>query len=234
MVLAPDVDALYVWQQSGAQPFSLWLTGPTKLGFDPARLTDWSMPERLRLQNTAFRRGLPGLCALAGHVDASDLVLRHRGPLLGTHDLRPSSRYRVPPQDRSKDTLQRPITPHEAYYDANANEFLGVTPPQKLRLGFSGVHIRAVELDTYRRTDATPFDLVLPTGDVLSPERSGDGTRFVFATPNGVPAGTRIRTLTNTTLLRVIGYVPSATDLPAGDGAVDLPVATACPRPATG
>ncbi len=234
VVLAPDVDALYVWQHSGAQPFSLWLTGPTKLGFDPARLTDWSMPERLRLQNRAFRRGLPGLCDLARRVDVRDLVLRHRGRLLGTHDLRPSSVYRVPPEERSKKTVRRGIAPHEAYYDSNSTEFLGVTPPLRLPLGFSGAGIRAVEVDTYLPVDVTPFDLVLPTGTVLTPRRSGDGTRFVFSMPHGVPGGTRLRVLTNTTLLRTIGFVPSRRSLPSGDGTVDLSVASTCPGGASG
>jgi|GEM_PF-6861626 hypothetical protein len=231
VVLAPDADALYVWQQTGAQPFSLWLTGPTKLGFDPARLTDWGMLERLRLQNDAFRRGLPGLCDLARRVGARDLVLRHRGPLLGVYDLRPASRYRVAPEDRAKTTIERGITGHEAYYDHNNTEFLGITPPQTVALGFSASRVREVQVQTFLPMAAKDaFLLVLPNGREIEPTAGPDPMTFRYQTPDGVPGGTRLRPRSDSTLERVIGFVPSP-DAPAhGQGVVDLPVVTACTR----
>ena len=89
VVLAPDVDAAFVWESTGAQPFSLWLGGSTKLGFDPARLTPWGYLERVHLQDRAFRAGLPGLCALA----RADRCVGTRAPPLRTaaRDARPAA-----------------------------------------------------------------------------------------------------------------------------------------------
>ena len=80
VVLVPDVDAAFVWESTGAQPFSLWLSGSTKLGFDPAGLTPWGYLDRVHLQDRAFRAGLPGLCALARGPTPPDSCCAIRRP----------------------------------------------------------------------------------------------------------------------------------------------------------
>ncbi len=101
-LVAPDGDADFVWTETGAQPFSLWLPGSIKLGFDPKDETGLSYLQRVRISEAAFHEGLDGLCRLASRRDAA-LVLRHDGSLLGTRDVRPSAKYRVDPKDRGRE-----------------------------------------------------------------------------------------------------------------------------------
>ncbi len=229
-VLAPDVDALFLWQRTGAQPFSLWLTGPTKLGFDPARLTRWGMLDRLHLQNRAFKRGLGGLCALAREVRADDLVLRHRGHLLGTRDLRPASRYRVSPRDRSTETIRRTVNRHTEYFDVNSTEFLALHPGGSVPLGWSSPSVREIEVDLFLPVDPrSPPVLREPGGAIVVPILNADATRLIYRTPTGVPSGTTLRARSIVNVERVIGFEPTAFPLPSGAGVVDLPIAQVCP-----
>src|SRR6185503_19547395 len=76
---------------SGAQVPSLWLPGPFKLGFDPARLTGLGQLERLDAQEAAFDAGRPGICALARSSGAGSIVLDVANGWIGSFDESPAS-----------------------------------------------------------------------------------------------------------------------------------------------
>ena len=133
-VVAPDGDADFIWTESGAQPFSLWLPGSIKLGFDPKAETGIGYLERVRRSEAAFHDGLGGLCRLA-RADAAEIVLRHDGPLLGAYDVRPSAPYRNGPEHRTAASLQRDVAPYIVYDDRNQSEVLTVFPGAMLPIG---------------------------------------------------------------------------------------------------
>jgi hypothetical protein len=231
-VLAPDNDALHLWEHSGAQPFSFFPSGSVKLGYDLAETTDYGYLERVRLADRAFAAGLPGLCRLAGTTGADAIVLRRDGDLLGTHDAPPAARYRVDPHDRTADAIDRRVGGGLRYLDASTQELLEVAPGRDMALGWSDADVRRVDVYQDRKRPVPPVVLVTGDGRRIPPRTvtSGRGWVLRFPTPDGVPPGSRLvaNTKGRARLTRVIGYVP-ARDLPApARGVVVLDPATAC------
>ena len=227
VVLAPDGDALFMWQNTGAQPFSLWLSGSTKLGFEPANLTSWSYLARVQLQDRAFRSGLAGLCGLAKRVGAPSILLRHRGSLLGTHDRRPASRWRVDPRDRNQASIRRKVQAHTTYRDLNSTEALALTRGAEIPIGWSSAGVRQLDVTLLRASRPDSLVLRMPDGATLTP-RHGRRSTLQFQV-NGIPAGTRLVAQHSVGLVRVIGFEPSPIALPAGPGVVNLLAAKVCP-----
>lgn len=231
-VIAPDSDALYIWKQSGAQPFSFLASGSVKLGFDPGRTTDYSYVERVRLLEQAVETGLPGLCRLASRTDADFLVLRRDGDLLGTHDSRPSSRYRVDPSERTKQTLNRVIRPGLRYLDRSSSELLQVAPGSALPLDWSSRAVRRLDVYQDRHRPVPPLVLVLPDGRRIIPAILLEGHSFVlrYTTPDGIPAESLLvaNKRGRARINRVIGYEP-VSNLPGpARGPVVLDPAKVC------
>jgi len=226
-VIAPDNDALFIWKHSGAQPFSFLASGGVKLGFDPGTTTDYSYLRRVQLQGRASTEGLPGLCRLARRTDADFIVLRRRGDLLGTYDVRPSAQYRVDPRDRSTGTINRLIRPGLRYFDRSSTEQLQVLSGGKLDLGWSSPDVRSVDVFQNLSRPVPPLTLELADGATIEPEISPAGKDLVvlrFATPDGVPPGStlRVNSKRRVVISQIIGYEPVA-DLPgSGDGPVVL------------
>jgi hypothetical protein len=231
-VVAPDNDALYVWRHSGAQPFSFLPSGAVKLGFDPARTTDYGYLQRVRMSEDAFAVGRSGLCRLADRTDADFVVLRRDGDLLGTHDGRPSSRYRVDPRDRTTETVNRPVGPGLRYFDKSSTEILQVAPSKALPLGWSDPDVRRLDVYQDRIRPVPPLTLVLPDGRRIVPrlERAGRSLILQFSTPEGIPPGTAlvVNHRGRARISRIIGYEP-ASGLPAPErGVVVLDPTTLC------
>ena len=215
-VVAPDGDADFIWTESGAQPFSLWLPGSIKLGFDPKAETGLSYLERVRRSEAAFHEGLPGLCRLARDRRRRDRAPPRRARSSGTCDVRPSARYR----NRARSTAPRAslhanVAPFIVYDDRNPSEVLIVFPGATLPLGFRSdaaqVRRRAARADVPRRVRvAEPHPHASPTARVIQPDarRSSAATRIRlrYRTPNGVPEGASINAQDRTSIARIIGY----------------------------
>lgn len=231
-VLAPDNDALWIWEQSGAQPFSFFPAGSVKLGFDPATTTDYGYLERVQLAQRAFGDGMPGLCRLADEVDADAFVLRRDGDLLGTHDGPPGARYRVDPRDRTKRSVHRAVGPGLGYFDANTGELLELAPGRAVPIGWSDPDVRRLDVYQNRIRPVPPLILVMPDGRRLVPRlvRAGRSLVLRFPTPDGVPPGAVLvanhRGMDR--IARIVGYEP-VPDLPGPEsGPVALDPAKVC------
>ncbi len=179
-VIAPDNDALFIWKNSGAQPFSFLSAGAVKLGFDPGLVTAYGYVERVRLLERATETGLPGLCRLAERTRSDFLVLRRDGDLLGTHDTRPSARYRVDPGDRSTATINRVVKPGLRYLDRSSEELLQVAPGAALQLEWSSPEVRRIDVYQDRRRPVPPLVLVLPDGRHIVPANQLEGHTYVL------------------------------------------------------
>jgi hypothetical protein len=173
----------------------------------------------VHLLDAAFRQGVPGLCRLARSQGADALVLRRDGGLLGVHDARPSARWRVDPEQRTASTIDRQVGDGLTYRDLNATEALGLSSGATLGLGWSSPSARLVEVDLLSGQGGS-VELRLPDGRVLRPQGSGDAERFVV---DGIPPGTRLRSVGSTLVSRVAGYerVPGVV-VPSGSGATVL------------
>lgn len=236
-VLAADNDAAFVWTSTGAQPFSLWLQGVLKLGFNPRKATGLGYLDRVRATQRAFAGGRAALCALGRREHLDVAVLRGAEGLVAYRDLRPSARWRVSPSERSEETVDRTVGPGLRYLDRNAWEHVELFPGAEIPLGFSGAGIRMVDVEAFRGSvrPSPPIELRLPDGSGLRPraERRGLTTTYRFRTPDGVPAGTRVVALRPTTIARVLGYEPAGSPAivaPRGSTASPLlvPIATLC------
>lgn len=242
VIIAPDGDADFIWTESGAQPYSLWLPGSIKLGFDPLAETGTSYLTRVKRSEAAFREGLDGLCRLARRNDAQ-IVLRHDGSLLGTRDVRPSAKYRVEPQDRSKQTISRMISSSIAYEDRNLSEaLLMLNPDAQIPLGFHGPEVHQVDVflePVYPDTFEPKIALRFPDGTEIQPEiarLNRNSIRLRYATPDGVPAGASIvsQNLTypnRSSVTRIIGYEDVPGFDATGSGPVIVDQSELCPTP---
>ena len=235
VLVAPDGDADFVWTETGAQPFSLWLPGSIKLGFDPKAETGLSYLERVRRSESAFHEGLPGLCRLARDQDAA-LVLRHEGSLLGTRDIRPSARYRVGPKHRTASSLTRTVAPFTVYDDRNSSEALILFPGATLPLGFAGPGIKVLDVilePRYPDVFANPrLTLRLPDGREVPPldKRLGrNSIRLRYRTPAGIPDGAQLVAQDRVSIVRVIGYEQVPGFHATGSGPVVVNQAKVCP-----
>ncbi len=234
-LIAPDGDADFVWTETGAQPFSLWLPGSIKLGFDPKDETGLSYLERLKISEAAFHEGLGGLCRLASRRDAA-LVLRHDGSLLGTRDVRPSAKYRVDPKDRVASSLTRVVGHDIVYEDRNDSEALVLYPGATLPVGFSGPRIKMVDVllePRYPDVFANPrLTLRLPDGTEIHPTQTRldrNSFRLRYRLPDGLPAGSTLNTQDRVSIVRMIGYEPVAGFHGIGSGPVVVNQAAVCP-----
>jgi hypothetical protein len=211
-VIAPDNDALYIWKQSGAQPFSFLPSGSVKLGFDPALTTRYSYIRRVLLLEKAVAAGLPGVCGLARRTDADFIVMRRDGDLLGTHDARPSSSYRVDPSDRTTETISRRVGPGLTYLDRSATELLEIAPGSDMTIEWSDRGVRRLDVYQDRKRPVPPMRLVLRDGTRIVPSVRHDGRAYVlrFDTPHGIPPGTHLEANERgrARVSRLIGYEP--------------------------
>jgi hypothetical protein len=234
-LIAPDGDADFVWTETGAQPFSLWLPGSIKLGFDPKAETGLSYLQRVRTSEAAFHEGLDGLCKLAHRRDAA-LVLRHDGSLLGTRDVRPSAKYRVNPKDRVASSLNRTVAPDTTYEDRNSSEALVLTPGAVLPVGFSGPRLHQLDVllePMYPDVFASPrLTLHLPDGTTIQPtykRLARNSIRLRYQLPNGLPAGSTLDAADQVSIVRMIGYETVPGFHGTGSGPVVVDQAAVCP-----
>ena len=232
VVIAPDGDGVYIWEETGAQPFSLWLPGWVKLGFDPAQVTAHSYRDRVSMQSAAFAAGLPGICRLAQQVGAHAIVLRRRGDLVGTYDDDPAAQYRVEPKDRSAKTIDRIVAPGIQYLDRNVLDALVLSAGYALPLRFASPTVRRVDVILRSPRPKSSLTLVLSNGRVLDPRREqvGSDVALVFDAPDGIPSGSRLVATSAAMVTRVIGYEPVPGVTGSSDGPIALDPATICGR----
>jgi hypothetical protein len=236
-LVAPDGDADFVWTETGAQPWGLWLPGSIKLGFDPRVETGVGYLARVRTSEAAFHEGLDGLCRLARRHHA-EIVLRHDGSRLGTRDIRPSARYRVGPRHRTKETLTRVVGPNVQYQDRNLSEVLVLFPGARLPLNFDGPSIEMVDVilePMYPDVLGSPrLTIQEPGGTVLQPEvtqLSRTSIRLRYRTSGGLPEGSVLAAQDRASVARIIGYEPVAGFHDRGSGPVIVDQADVCPAP---
>ena len=231
-VVTSDNDALYLWRNSGAHPFSFLATGATKLGFDVGSVTSYGYLQRVRMNEHAQAEGLTGLCRLAKRVHADFFVLRREGDLLGTHDLRPSAQYRRDPGERALDTIDRRVGRGLRYLDLNANELLEIAAGREYPMPWHDPGVRQVDVYQDRKRPVPPAWLVLGDGRRIAPRIVSSGGRWIlrFETPDGMPRGSRLEVNDRGRLRvsRIVGFVP-APGLPGpASGAVVIAPATIC------
>lgn len=228
-IVAPDNDAEFIWENTGAQPTSLWLPGWVKLGFRLEPLTGTGYLPRVRATQAAFARGAAGLCRLTRTSGAERLVLRRSGDAAGFYDVRPSARWRVDPADRSERSIHRRVAPGLIYLDVNDTELVSMAARAELTLDWHAPEVRFVDIDFAPRADQSPTPPVrfeapgvdpTPTISSLGPGR----VRARFRTPSGLPDGARIVADGKMTVERVTGYVPAPRLFTATAPTEDTPV----------
>ena len=231
VAIAPDSDGLFVWSETGAQPYSLLLPGSVKLGFDPGPLTGTSSEVRVRRLNHAFAHGIPGLCQLARTARAGVLVLRQYQGMLGTHDLRPSSRFRVPPARRNQHTIDRDVGGGLHYFDRSSNETLTMSPNSAIPLRWDAPEVRHVGVFlNFSGPAGKPPTLVFPDVTLITPTVVNP-LLLDYATPTGVPPGTQFLAAQTISVDRMIGYEPvrGVTVRGPDHGVLVVPIAPVCP-----
>jgi hypothetical protein len=229
VALSYDAYETWIWSFSGAQVPSLWLPGPFKLGFDPARLTGQSHLERLEAQEAAFDNGRPGICEFARSSGAASVVLDVQGGLVGTYDESPASRYRVDPRERSGDTIERVIGNGQTYIDRGGYDVLELAPGATWRPAFASPMASRV---------AVEFNVgVPPPGQAVQPTALGTietglgatafgaglapGWARVVVPVDGVDGRIAVVASGTVDLLRFTAFEPLAD---VGDGLPDGPV----------
>ncbi len=240
VVLAPDNDAEFIWEHSGAQPTSLWLPGWVKLGFPLRPTTGTSYLPRVRAVQRAFAGGAPALCALARRTHAQHIVLRRSADGIALYDVHPSAQWRVDPAERSERTVHRSVGPAVTYLDVNEDELLNMGRGGGITIDWKAPEIRSLQIEFRPRPgDATPppVEVALSDGTKLAGTFTDAGPGWVigtFATPNGIPSGFRITALGRMTFDRVQGYVPSRSFSGTASGPVTLSRRALCALPASG
>ncbi len=211
-VVAPDADAAYIWSSSGAQPTALWLSGSMKVGFDAERATGAGVVRRSRSLQRAFREGRDGICRLARGNHAGAIVLRTDGGLLAVHDLRPGLPFRVAPQDRSEQTIERTVAPGITYRDLNADETLELAPGARHPLGFTDPAVRRLTVESLGPAPpGLPALLVLETATgTVEPIVQVDGATVyeTFEVATGVRARDALVARAGVQIDRITGSVP--------------------------
>lgn len=155
------------------------------------------------------------------------MLLRHSGPLLGTHDRRPASRWRVDPLDRTKASIRRKVAPDITYRDLNSTEALALTPGAQIPIGWASARVRRLDITLlHPPTRADPIVLRTAAGDIIRP-RSGRESSVQFQVP-GITPGTTIVVDSAVTLVRVTGFERSPVPLPPGPGVVNLALDRVC------
>lgn len=147
VVVSYDAYETWIWSFSGAQVPSLWLPGPFKLGFDPARLTGMGQLDRLAAQEAAFDAGRPGICELAVSSGAGSIVLDVEEGAIGTYDESPALPYRVDPRARGDATIERVIRPGETYIDRGGYDVLRLAPGTRWQPSFRSTTARFLAIE---------------------------------------------------------------------------------------
>ena len=208
-VIAPDADGIRLWEHTGAQPFSFWPTGATKLGFDLGQVTPYSYKDRVRMQDDAAAKGLPGICALAAPCrrEVAGALQRRHAPRYPRHPPGGALPGRsggpdpgdAPAQGGARHHLRRP----ERDRQPGAHEGRRA----RARLGRARCRARRSAPPQVGQRDREPSCWSSRT----APSSRRSPTRIsvvMFATPGGITPGTRIVFRKPTTVTRVMGFEP--------------------------
>lgn len=238
VVVTYDAYETWVWSFSGAQVPSLWLPGPFKLGFDPARLTGLGHLERLAKQEAAFDGGQGAICAFARDFAAGSIILDVEGGLLGTFDESPASRYRVDPRERSVHTIERVVGPGLTYIDRRGFDVLNLAGGTIWQPGFQapGARLVAVEYQVPLQPAGVSVqpDTLGTVSTSLGRTAFGQGLRPGLARlvvpVDGVDERVTIAAATPFDLVRITAFEPLRDlALPVRDGPVLLQPDHLCP-----
>ena len=183
IALSYDAYETWIWSFSGAQVPSLWLPGPFKLGFDPARLTGQGQLERLDGQEAAFDAGRSGICALARSSGAGSIVLDVANGWIGTYDESPASRYRVDPRERSDATIQRRVAPGETYVDRGGYDVLQLAPGTRWQPSFRAPTATLIAVEFV--VPVPPAGSLVQTSPLGSIETGSSSVSFGLGLPPG-------------------------------------------------
>ena len=232
-----DAYETWIWSFSGVQVPSLWLPGPFKLGFDPARLTGVSQLDRLARQEAAFDGGRSSICSFTGASGAGSIILDVEDGMVGTYDESPASSYRVDPRDRSDATIERAVGPGLTYIDRGSLDVLNLAEGAHWQPGFRAPAARLL---------AVEFLVAPPPGDLTQHDSLGTistaagrvsfgqglppGPARIVVPVAGVDDRVAIDALLPFDLVRVTAFesVPDL-PLPVARGPVRLSPATFCP-----
>jgi hypothetical protein len=234
-----DAYETWVWSFSGAQVPSLWLPGPFKLGFDPARLTGLGHLDRLAAQEASFDGGRPAICAFAQSFGAGSIVLDVEQGLVGTFDESPGSPYRVDPRVRSVATIERKVGPGLTYIDRGGFDVLSLHEGTRWQPEFRapGAHLLAVEFlvapPPGELTQPVPLGTVTTTiGQARFGQGLPPGPARIVVPVAGVDDRVAIDALAPFDLVRVTAFEPLPDiALPVSEGPVRLSPSTFCPPP---
>jgi hypothetical protein len=232
----------WVWSFSGAQVPSLWLPGPFKLGFDPARLTGISFLDRLRAQEVAFSSGRAGICDLTAKFDGGSIILDVEDGLVGLRDVSPASAYRVDPSERSAETIGRDLGGGLTYVDRGGLDVLRMSPGSRWRPAFRDPDARLLAVEILvpfpppgvpiGPTTAPLIQIDSANGPVEFGKGLEPGWARVVVPVDAVDDATAIRGLGDVDLVRVTAFSPlPGVELPARQGPVRLDPGALCPAP---
>ena len=235
-----DASEAWVWSFSGAQVPSLWLPGPFKLGFDPARLTGVSYLDRLRAQEAAFTGGLPAICAFSAAFHGGSILLDVEAGMVGLRDVTPASSYRVDPRVRSADTIERDLGGGRSYIDRGGLDVLHMTNGSQWTLPFrdSEARLLAIEINVpdagpgapAKTTTAPLIEIETAAGPVPFGAGLKPGWARVVVPLSGVGDAVAIRALGDIDLVRVTAFDPlPGVTLPVAQGPVRLDPGALCP-----
>lgn len=237
-----DAYEAWVWSFSGAQVPSLWLPGPFKLGFDPARLTGVSYLDRLRAEEAAFVGGLPAICDFSAAYHADSILLDVEAGMVGLRDVTPASAYRVDPRERSAQTIERDLGGGLTYIDRSGLDVLHMTTGSRWQPPFRDAEARllAVEIAVpgpppgtpARKTTAPLIEIDTGTGRIPFGAGLEPGWARVVVPVSGVGDQVAIRALGDVDLVRVTAFEPlPGVTLPVDHGPVRLEPDALCPPP---
>jgi hypothetical protein len=231
-----DAYETWIWSFSGAQVPSLWLPGPFKLGFDPARLTGLGHLDRLAAQEAAFDGGRPSICSFARTFGAGSIILDVQQGLVGTFDESPASPYRVDPRDRDVDTIVRIVGPGLTYIDRGGLDVLNLAEGVRWQPGFRAPAARLLAVEFLvapppgQQIQPDPLGTVSTSlGRVSFGQGLGPGPARILVPTAGVNDDVKIEAEVPFDLVRVTAFEPLADlALPVRDGPVRLTPDTFC------
>jgi hypothetical protein len=229
IVVTYDAYETWVWSFSGAQVPSLWLPGPFKLGFDPARLTGLGQLDRWARQEVAFDGGRPAICAFAGAFGAGSIILDVDDGLVGTFDESPALPFRADPRLRSDDTIARAVGSGLTYVDRGGTDTLTLDRNASWRPGFQAPAARLLAIEVIvPMLPAGQLSRVEPLGTIATPA----GPARVVIPVDGAGGQNVITAAAPFDLVRVTAFEPvPGLDLPAGIQPVRWSPAAFCPPP---
>ena len=231
-VVAGDADGLEIWARTGAQPYSAWLPGYAKTGFDLESMTGVSLEDRARELEEAFTAGLDGVCDLAGRIEADALVLRTDTTGVAVHDLRPASTHRSEQFPSLARELERVVGPGMTYRNRNAQETLALDPYALLKIPLAGTDVTTVEVRGVAGIGVGGSASLVVDGDVVPGKLIDDGTSKVFrfdALDLSESESVHYRGNKDFEVVRVLGFRDVAFDYPrVRDGVVVVERTDAC------